>query len=185
MKRFVAAVLVGALVAPALAVPIVYQGTLTAGVPGLGNVPLNADGNGNDNPADWQWWNFFATAGDNVDIEVNRLVGTIDPVSQASQNLAPDTNPMTTITGATSPAGTVFMGGGDDNEPPNVPGPFGDPRYGFVAPGTGMYSVVVGNFLGGTAGAPGDYSITVRGITPEPASFALLGIGALALLRRR
>jgi hypothetical protein len=186
MKRFASLAVLAAFGASASAVPIVYEGTLTDGVFGFGNVPLNADGNGNDNPADWEWWNFHAVTGDVVTIEVNRLIGSIDPVSQASFGLAADSSPMLLITDPIAPAGNIWMAGGDDNQPPNVPGPFGDPFYMFVAPSTGFYSVVVGNFLGGSPGAPGEYSIVIRGITiPGPASAAVFGLGALALRRRR
>jgi hypothetical protein len=177
-----------AFVASAVADPIVYQGQLFDGVAGLGAVPLNGDGNGVDNPGDWDWWYFYAETGNAVNIEVNRLSGDIDPASSAHQvtlafpSLPADTAPMLSVFDA--PAGTVLVGTGDDDDPANVPGPFGDPNYDFVAGATGYYTVAIANFLG-TAGGPGSYSVEVNGITPEPTSLALLGMGLLAFARRR
>jgi hypothetical protein len=135
-----------------------------------------------DNPEDWQWFNFFAETGNNVEIIIDRLTGDIDPVSACYQGLALDDGTMATI--GDDPIGATFVESGDDDDPPNVPGPWGDPHYGFAAPADGMYSIVVGNYLG-TPGGPGEYTIVVRGITPEPASLGLLAVGALAVFRRR
>lgn len=184
MRIFVGAAAAVAVAASAAADPIVYSGELFNAVPAVGAVPLNGDGNGVDNPSDWDWWYFYAETGNAVSIVIDRLTGDIDPASSAhfaGAVLPGDTAPMLTV--FDFPAGTVFMGSGDDNDPPNVPGPFGDPNYGFVATGTGWHTVAVANFLG-TPG-PGEYQIVVRGITPEPGSLALLSVGLLALARRR
>jgi hypothetical protein len=186
MKRILCSWLALAIAAPLLAAPIVYQGQLSNAVPSVGNIPLNADGLGYDNPEDWDWWYLYAEAGNVATVEINRLVSTIDPASSAHRVIAglpTDTNPMVTI--FESPAGTTLLAFGDDEDPPAVTGPFGDPHYSFPATTTGFYTIAVANYAGGTPGAPGDYEIIVTGITPEPASFALLGLGALALIRRR
>ncbi len=181
MKRMLAAALFVAVAAPALAVPINYLAELSNGVPVAGSIPLNADGNGVDNPEDWDWYRFYAEAGNVVTVTVRRTTAGIDPASSAYLGLPADTNPMTTV--FDTPAGATLMGQGDDNLPPNVPGPFGDPEYVFVAPSDGHYSVVVANFLG-LFNDPGNYNITVRGITPEPTSALLLGLAGLITARR-
>lgn len=120
-------------------------------------------------------------ARDHVNVEVDRLTGDIDPVSASFFGQPEDTDPMVDIFG--TPAGAVFVALGDDNDPPNVPGPFGDPNYSFNIANTGWYATVVGNFLGNPG--PGEYNITITGQTPEPAALSLLALGSLVLLRRR
>lgn len=166
--------------------PINYLDTLSSGEIQTGFITLPGDGNGNDNPETWHWYNFYAMAGDFITVDVDRLVAAPDMVSAthyAGNSLPGDSAPMTTITGTVGPAGTVWVAGGDDNEDDGFGGPFGDPLYSFNAASTGWYTVVVGNFLG--AGG-GDYRIVVTGQTPAPGSaVALLGVGGMAMLRRR
>lgn len=47
------------------------------------------------------------------------------------------------------------------------------------------YIAVATTFASGTTGAVNPYSVYVAGPVPEPATFAVLGLGALALVRRR
>ena len=186
-KSIVSGLALGALVAAAASAdPINYLGNLADGDVGLGRITLPGDGNGNDNPETWDWWTFFATAGDNITVDVDRLEPNPDMVSATFFGTGADSNPMTQIAGgsATPPAGMTWVAGGDDDEDDGFGGPFGDPLYGFVAGSTGFYSVVVGNFLGA---GDGDYQIVVTGQTiPAPASaLALLGLGGLTMTRRR
>jgi MYXO-CTERM domain-containing protein len=64
-----------------------------------------------------------------------------------------------------------------------VGGPLADDNSFYNAPSLGANFAVASNFVG----APADFSFGLRGAepTPEPASFAILGLGALVLLRRR
>ena len=178
----------GALVVgTASATPINYLGNLADGDIGLGRIVQDPDGNGNDNPALWDWWSFFATAGDTITIDVDRLEANPDMESAAffaGASLPSDSSPMTSLLGGIGPTGTTFMASCDDNEDDAFGGPFGDPLYGFTASGTGWYAVVVGSFLGI---GDGDYQIVVTGQTvPAPGSaVALLGLGGLTMLRRR
>ena len=80
-------------------------------------------------------------------------------------------------------SGATLVGTGDDDDPPNVGGPFGDPNYSFAIANTGWYATAVGNFLGNPG--VGEYNITITGQTPEPGALSLLALGGLALLRRR
>jgi MYXO-CTERM domain-containing protein len=178
----------GALViGTAAADPINYLGNLADGDVGLGRITLPGDGNGQDSPETWQWWSFFATAGDSINVDVDRLEANPDMVSATmfgGASLPGDSDPMTTILGGVAPAGSSYIASGDDDEDDGFGGPFGDPNYGFIAGGTGWYAVVVANFLGA---GDGDYQIVVTGQTvPAPGSaVALLGLGGLTMLRRR
>ena len=178
----------GALVAAtATADPINYLGNLADGDVGFGRITLPDDGNGNDNPETWDWWSFFATAGDFITVDVDRLEANPDMVSATmfgGASLPTDSDPMTSITGGVAPAGSSYIASGDDNEDDPFGGPFGDPFYSFTAADTGWYAVVVGNFLGA---GDGDYQIVVTGQhIPAPGSaVALLGFGGLTMLRRR
>ncbi|KAA0214658.1 MAG: hypothetical protein DYG94_08090 [Leptolyngbya sp. PLA3] len=164
--------------------PINYLDTLSDGEVGAGWAVLPTDGNGSDNPETWEWWNFYAVAGDLITIAVNRTSAAPDMVSSAhfaGASLPTDSSPMMTI--FDSPAGTTFAGSGDDNVDDGFGGPFGDPLYSFSASGTGWYAVAVGNFLGSGSGG---YTIVITGQTPTPGSaVALLGVGGMAMLRRR
>lgn len=192
MKIAVASLALGAFaVATATAAPINYEGELFDGVAAFGTATLPADGNGNDNPESWDWWYFYACQGDNVTVDPDRLSADADLVSAtfyAGAGLPADSAPMTSISDSifngTSPAGTTFVAGGDDDEDDGFGGPFGDPNYGFTAAASGWYAVVVGNYLGL---ATGDYQIVVSGnCVPAPASaVALLGLGGLVSRRRR
>jgi len=170
----------------ALADPINYIDTLSDGEVGTGFVVLPPDGNGNDNPETWEWWNFYAQAGDFITVDVDRTEPNPDMVSAtffAGNSLPTDSSPMTTITGGIGPSGTTFVASGDDDEDDSFGGPWGDPLYSFTAASTGWYAVVVGNFLGDGSGG---YQIVVSGQTPAPGSaIALLGVGGLAMTRRR
>jgi hypothetical protein len=79
-----------------------------------------------------------------------------------------------------------FIAFGDDQDPANIPGPFGDPRSVFLAPVTGFYTVAVTNFLS-SAGPPNPYTLQAEGISaiPEPASMLLLGSGISGLIAAR
>lgn len=168
---------------PLCAVPIIYTATLYDGVPVAGTI---YQPNGQpSNPVGAVYYSFFANAGASVTVTGARLSGPYDMAFWVLQGLFADTD---VFGGDLASLGYIDIG--DDELPPNLPGPFGDPRSTFIAPSTGFYTVAVTNFAsGGTP--PYDFLLTATGISeaaiPEPGTLGLAAIGLLALLaiRRR
>lgn len=165
---------------------VVVSGDLTNGASQNGVITVN--GNTNTNSSAWSYWTFAANAGDNINVNVDRITGELDPIAAVHFG---------NVAGASfadlpdlinwNAAGLTFVAIGDDDEPPAVPGPFGDPNFGFVAANSGIYSIAVSSFASGQIPANGyQFSIVVTGSTvPTPAAATLLGLGGLVALRRR
>ncbi len=156
---------------------------LTDGEKFEGQLPDNSI---NDESDTWHWFTFSANAGDAINIEVDRTVDNLDPVSGAWLGDATGSAFGNFPDILDDGIGFPQVGSGDDDDPPATGnGPWGDPNYDFVAPETATYSVAVASFVSDPP--PWTYSITVSGSTvPAPASLALLGLGgALAIRRRR
>jgi hypothetical protein len=123
--------------------------------------------------SEFAWFTFSANAGDALILDVNRTVnGNMDPIAfvhfgnaiGGDTNLVPDASDLTAL-------GCVFVLSSDDPTAPAIPGPFGDPYAVFLAPATGVYTVIVSNFLGNQIG-PGEryhFEIAVTGRCPAPA----------------
>jgi PEP-CTERM motif-containing protein len=162
------------LVGTAQAVPIVYSGNITPYVPVV-DVINQAAGN-QSNPVGAEYWSFYATAGTPVEVIGDRLDGGFDMSYWIFQGTFADT----AVFGASFDAGDPgYLFFGDDQDPPNIPGPFGDPHFNFVAPVTGYYTIAVTNFLS-SGQPPYDFQLNVL-TTPEPGSMILLGTGLASL----
>jgi hypothetical protein len=174
-------VVICGLTAPASAVPITYSGVLYNGVTTAG---VNNQTPGNQsNPVGATYFGFFANAGDNVVLFGDRQAGHYDMSFWVLSGFYTDT----TQIGGSFPGSASFSDFGDDEDPPNIPGPFGDPRSVFVAPTTGFYTVGVTNFLSGPGGPPNPFTLNLSGTTPEPttlAVFGLMAVGAYGVRRR-
>jgi hypothetical protein len=170
------------------AAPIVYKGTLVSGTPANGNVGgfswfLN-EGTAVD------FWQFSATAGTTVTLEVDRLNGNLDPaLSFYRGSTSADTSSF--VAGA-SFGGLTFIGNLDDEHPPFV-GPTGftgDPFGTFAISTTGVYTVAVGG-SDSTDGGVYPYRITMTAspiaAVPEPSTYLLMamGLAGAGWLRRR
>ncbi|MCK6461571.1 MAG: PEP-CTERM sorting domain-containing protein [Planctomycetes bacterium] len=190
-----AAIVLAGLQLDAAADPITYEGELLNGVTAAGALPVGDYYDARD--ADF--WMFWATAGDSVEVAVRRVDSELDPAQWIYRGVYydtadPDLSAGTHYFQSWLPAFVAFA----DDVVPN-PGPYGDPYSAFVAPATGWYTVGVTEYLSGPLPNDGDYDydVTVRGITgtppgrqapvPEPTMLALLTCGAFGvfLARRR
>ncbi len=180
-------ILAGLLLAASLSIgaPISYT-YLPVGT--TGGVNTQTGGN-SDNPVGANYFYFVANAGDPINLFGDRLVGAYDMSFWVLQGLFADTDDFGGAFDSLSPA---FVDFGDDQDPPNIAGPFGDPHVSFIASTTGAYTVAVTNFAS-SGQPPYPFNLTLEGSTatvaavPEPSTFALFGAGAIAcaLMRRR
>jgi hypothetical protein len=188
MRRFfVAAAAIVLVAGSALAVPITYQQPLIPA--GAQNVPgVNTQGPSNQsNPVGATYHYFYAHAGSLVTANGDRERGPYDMSWHILSGLFTDTNQFGASFDGSDPGYIAF---GDDEDAPNIAGPFGDPRTSFIAPTSGFYTIAVTNFLSGDSGTTNPYNIDIIGNanTPEPASMALFGgiaVAGIAGLRRR
>ncbi len=178
-KALFAALAALAIAGPATAAPIVYEGTLHNVTPVAG-VNMQVAGSQN-NPVGADYWQFQASAGSAVTVFGDRQAGHYDMSFWIFSGLFADTND---FGGSFDGGDAAFSAFGDDQDAPNIAGPFGDPRVAFIAPVTGWYTVAVTNFLSNNQ-PPNPYTLEARGV-PEPMTLSLLGLGlAAAGVRRR
>ena len=158
------------------AAPITYIGELFDGDVVTGGVPLRSIGS----PELWDYYSFYATAGDAPIIHADRLTSAMDPAMTLFFGTTADSAGLS-ASGSTQPGMTYLMFADDNNGIPHgVGGPWADPIIaGYTLPSTGYYTLAVYDFIGMGQG-PAVYDLHIDGISsiPAPAAILLGGIGA-------
>ena len=184
-SAFAAVALALAAAAPAHAVPIAYEGTITAGTPVTGSV--SGDGWETENAAGVDFWRVNGVAGQSFSVRGTRLNANLDPA-------------LTLYFGTTAADASQFLHDADwgglvflaiaDDEVPVASGPGADPLLSnFRLPFTGLYTIAIGGFSSNGAG-PFSYSMQTTQIAaavPEPETVMLMsaGLGLLLAVQRR
>ena len=179
------AILLGAWAHVAEAVPIVYLGTLQSGVPVTDTIQ---DG-GPNNPLLADYWQFTLTEAAQVTITGHRLEGGLDAAFWLFRGTFADTDQFGGNLG-TGPIAELDFG--DDELPPAIAGPFGDPFSSLQLP-EGTYTIAFVSYLNSGNG-PWGYCLELNGPAtncsdrqvPIPATLALLGlgVGTIGMVRR-
>jgi hypothetical protein len=117
----------------------------------------------------WAFFTLNAVAGDHIDIEVNRVDGGLDPGSSVvfgdATGLAFSSLTGTNFDTWSGPGLSAVLARGDDDDPPAVAGPFGDPHYQFTAGSTGTYTVAVCGVSSASQTTTYRFQVIARGST--------------------
>jgi hypothetical protein len=133
---------------PVTPVPGFYAGDLT------GNGSVNDVLIQNNTEAEYRYWAFEGSAGDNITAAVYRGVGNMDPYMYLFSGLLP--------TASTSHPGLLATA--DDNLGPAIPGPWADPLISYVLPADNFYTLIVRGL--GIYDLYQPYTLTLSGSTP-------------------
>jgi len=127
------------------AVPEISEGNLEAGSSAIGSVAQAGFFN-SANPDHSDFWYVQLEAGTVVTIQVDRIEAALDPALFVFQGAIDD--PLDYF-GTSIDFGSEegYIGFADDEIP--HPGPFGDPLFTFTVPETGLYTLIVTNYLSG------------------------------------
>lgn len=183
LNAIIGAAAIGLSCAAAVAAPVTYEGTLF-------DDQVNAGSVGGfswylDQGAGVDLWRFFAVAGSTVTLSAARLNGNLDPAMSVYLGLT--TADISSFRSSNDWGGLTYLAYFDDENAPNIPGPFGDPGGALAITTTGWYTVAVGGGSGSSDAGPYGYQIAAEGTVPEPTSVLLvaIGLGCLVGTRRR
>lgn len=100
-------------------------------------------------PCDWNYYTMSGTAGDNVDIWVNRTDPGLDPIAFLYFGMATDCSDVNAFG---SGGGLTFIASSDDSGGACPRDCYSDPHFVLTLPSTGTYTIAVGNYAscGGT-----------------------------------
>jgi len=162
-----------------------FNGSLTNGQTQTGTV---APGNNIGNSNGWSFWQFLGDAGDTATLTVRRLAGGLDPAFGVWFGTESNISNYSSI--FSNSANTPLVASADDELPPAISGPFGDPQTGFTLGSTGLYTIAVSSFASSPSNDPFPYSITLNGSgatpVPTPALLpGLIGLGVGVLRKRK
>jgi len=171
------------------AVPIVYVATLQDGVVIAGVNNQDPVPGSYEDPDGATYYRFQATAGNLVTVTGQRQDGFYDMAFWIYSGTYADTDDFGPIFDFTPD----FIEFGDDDLPPALPGPHGDPEVSFNAPNTGWYTIAVTNFLSDPGELPNHFTLVANGIddvtppeaVPEPGTILLLGAGISGIVAKR
>jgi hypothetical protein len=181
------------------ATPIVYLGTLTNGVPANESMQETF---GPDSLNNADFWLFYAATADIVTVTVARQNPEYDPVFWLFSGDLSATTQEAQFGGNDGPTPLIdsgdpgFIAFANDELPPALPGPAGDPSWTSLIAASGYFTVIVTNGPNTVGLGEGNhfYGITVTGnsdpvVTPVPevssAATLLAGIAALGVAYRR
>ncbi|MCH8822936.1 MAG: hypothetical protein IH984_05440 [Planctomycetes bacterium] len=160
------------LTAHAMADPVTYVGTIcNTQFPFVDETGIQGTTERSNftQPALWEYYSFFGTAGDNLIIEVHRTTDIADPAMQICFGTTTDSTGILAFNRSGGPLCGSQMGpyidGVDDNNgiPHGEGGLFQDPRISVMLPLTGEYTLMVFDVAGREGIA--EFEIHVSGLT--------------------
>lgn len=140
-------------------------------------------GDNTSSPSNWTYFSFDGVAGEQVFITGRRVNGELDVAFGVWDGLEADTSDYFDI--FSDSLNFTLIAFADDELPPAVPGPFGDPTASFTLPITGSYSVAFTSFLSADPTAPFDFTVQREVPGPLPALGAAAAFGFSRKLRKR
>ncbi|MFO0947443.1 MAG: PEP-CTERM sorting domain-containing protein [Planctomycetota bacterium] len=161
--------------------PITYEGDLSGYGSGTGAVA----GDSHPTPSLWSYWTYTGLAGDMLRVTVRRTDGALDPIFAIWFGEETDTDDFFDM--FSDGVNATRIADADDELPPALPGPYGDPTHFFILPFDGTYTIAIGDHTADSTPTLPLLGYTITASVPEVNSMVLLssGAGLFWLVRRR